>query len=137
MSMEIDFRSILAADPDITALVSTRIYPATYPQGATSPAMRYQKITGGPGTHMQGSDGLSVNLMQVDLRVADASTAAKDAMTLRDAIVDTLHTFRGVKGGTDFRVISLRDDRGIQFEKTDTGSFYTASLDFDVTSRAA
>ena len=57
--METDFRSIIADDPAVKALVSTRIYPATYSQGAANPAVRYQKVTGSIGLHMQGSDGLA------------------------------------------------------------------------------
>jgi hypothetical protein len=54
-----------------------------------------------------------------------------------DAIVTLLHGFQGVQGATDFKLIALRDDRGVQFAKTEAASYYTTSLDFDVYSRAA
>jgi hypothetical protein len=117
----------------LVGLVDTRIYPATYAQAKADPAIRYQKITGAIGLHMQGSDGLSTDLMQVDVRALTAASA----LAVRDAIVTLLHGFQGVQGATDFKLIALRDDRGVQFEKTEAASYYTASLDFDVYSRAA
>lgn len=131
MSMETDFRAILADSAGVANLVATRIYPATYAQGAASPCVRYAKITGSPGLHMQGSDGLAQELMQVDIRAATAASA----LAVRDAIFAALTTYHAVKGNTDFRLISLRDDRGVQFETTGAQSFYTASLDWDVWSR--
>lgn len=131
--MEADFRALLATDATLIGLVSTSIYPSTYAQAATSPAVRYFKVTGAPGLHMQGSDGLSSDLMQVDARADTASSA----LAVRDALVARLNTFRGIQGATDFQLISLRDDRGVQFDNTGPQSFYTASLDFDCWSRAA
>jgi hypothetical protein len=119
--METDFKNLLTGDPAILALVSTRIYPSTYAQASSDPAARYQKITGNMGLHMQGSDGLS----------------AAESLALKSAIVARLHGFEGLQGSTNFRLIALRDDRGIKFEKTDSKSYYTASLDFDVYSKQA
>jgi len=131
--METDFRALLAEDPTIAGLVSTRIYPANYTQSATNPALRYNKITGAPGLHMQGGDGLDVDVIQVDIRAVNAI----DALNLRDALVSLLHGYSGTKGDTQFQAISLRDDRGTRFETTGAQSFYTRSLDFDISSRAA
>lgn len=131
--MENDFRALLATDATIIGLVAARIYPAVYAQNATDPAIRYQKITGAPGLHMRGSDGLSADLMQVDVRAATAA----EVLSIRDAIVNRLHAFSGLQGPTDFLVIALRDDRGVKFEKTEPKAYYTASLDFDVHSRLA
>lgn len=133
MSMETDFRALLADDGPTAALVSTRIYPSTYAQGAASPAIRYTRITGAPGLHMNGGDGLVSALRQVDVRALTAASA----LSVRDAIVAKLHAFRGTKGTTDFRVIALQSDRGIQFDETGPDAFYTASLDLEVWSRAA
>ena len=143
MSLETDFKDVLAGDPTVITLVGTRIYPGTYPQGAASPAIRFTKAAGSIGIHMGGSDGLTESTMQVDLRVSvikadtQGANAARDAAALRDAILARLHAFRGVQGATDFRLIELASDRGADFEKTDTGSYYTATLDFSVYSRAA
>ena len=139
MSLEGDFRALMTGDPAILALVSTRIYAATYPQGSSSPAIRYMKVSGATGVHMGGSDGLSESSMQVDARVAvaDGVSAASVAESIRDAVVNRLHAFRGVEGSTDFRLIELSADRGISFDDTGPTKYYTASLEFTVFSRAA
>ncbi|MFA5897935.1 MAG: DUF3168 domain-containing protein [Hyphomicrobium sp.] len=131
--MEIDFRAILAGDVALIGLVSTRIYPSTYPQSATDPCIRYTKITGSDALHMQGADGLDFSLMQLDVRAASAASA----LAVRNALRALLNPFSGIQGATDFRLITLRDDRGIRFELTGAQEFYTISLDFDVISRAA
>jgi hypothetical protein len=131
--MENDFRAILAGSTTLTALVSTRIYPSTYVQNSGNPAIRYAKITGADALHMQGTDGLDVSTMQIDIR---AKTAA-EVLSIRDALRTLLNPYSGTQGSTQFSLISLRDDRGVKFETTGAESFYTASLDFDVTSRAS
>jgi hypothetical protein len=131
--METDFRALLAGDGTLAGLVSSRITPSTYAQGTSANAVRYQKVTGSTGLHMQGSDGLNSALMQVDVRAANAI----EALAIRDAIVSLLHGFRGEQGTTAFQLIQLRDDRGVSFEETGAEKFYTTSLDFDVWSRAA
>jgi len=130
--METDFRALLINDPAIAALVSTRIYPSTYAQGATSPAVRYMRIGGAPGMHLRGSDGLDQALMQVDARAGtDASANA-----VRDAIVAKLNSFSGVQGATKFQLIELQSDRGVQFDNTGPTNYYTASMDFAVKASA-
>jgi hypothetical protein len=128
--METDFRALLANHAALSALVGTGIYPSAYAQGATDPCIRYQKITGSTGLHLRGSDGLSSNLVQVDIR----ALTALSALAVRDVLVALLHPYRGVVGGTDFRRISLADggDRGVRHEKPNDVDYYTASLDFDV-----
>lgn len=124
--METDFRSILADDATLVGLVSTRIYPSTYPQDVTEPCVRYQKITGAIGLHMQGSDGFSEDLMQVDVRALTKASA--DAV--RAAIIAALHAYAGTEGTTRFQLIALSSDRGVRFESTGPKTYYTASLDF-------
>ena len=129
--MENDFRALMAGDPAIAALVVARIYPATYSQSTVNPCIRYRKITGSIGLHMQGTDGLGSALMQVDVR----ALTAVSALAVKEAVIAKLHGFKGVSGSTEFLVIALNDDRGVAFEKTDAEEFYTASLDFDLSWR--
>jgi hypothetical protein len=139
--MESDFRAILAGYAALIALVGTRIYPSAYAQGATDPCIRYQKITGGTGLHMQGSDGLDDAQVQVDIR----GLTVASVIAVRDVLIGThgtgglLHPYRGIVGDTDFRLIRLVDggDRGIRHEKPNDVDYYTASLDFRIWSRAA
>lgn len=138
MSMESDFLALLKSDATILGLVTTagktRIYPSTFAQATANPAIRYMKVTGSTGLHMQGSDGLSDAIVQVDVR---SSVGAVEAWTIRDALVAKLHGFSGVQGGTDFDRIGLSSDRGVQFDDTGAVKYYVASIDFNVTSRAA
>jgi len=135
--MEIDFASILTGHAALTNLVpATRITPSQFVQGTAGPCLRYTKIDGITGLHMRGSDGLTSSLMQIDVR-SIAAGGVMPLLAVRDVLVVLLHPFRGVVGGTDFRLIQLRSDRGIKFEKPGAEEFYTCSLDFDVWSKAA
>ena len=138
--MEADFKAILTGHAPLTALVpAARITPTQYTQATGNPCLRYTKIDGITGLHMQGSDGLSSTLMQIDIRgVTYASVLA-----VRNVLVGThghgglLHPYRGIEGATAFQLIQLRSDRGVQFEKPGSVEYYTTSLDFDVWSKAA
>ena len=48
--MRIDeaLRAYLMSDPALTAMIGTRIYPITYPQGGTLPALVYQQVSSVP-----------------------------------------------------------------------------------------
>ena len=131
--MENDFRAILAGSVALIARVGAQIYPVIYPQGVAGNAVRYSKVTGADALHMQGKDGLEVSVMQVDVRASKVA----EVLAIRDALRDLLDAYSGIQGGTDFQLISLRDDRGVQFDTTGAQEFYTTSLDFDVHSRAA
>lgn len=131
--MENDFRTALISDPTIAGMIADRAYPAAYPQKSTASAIRLRKVAGSTGITMRGSDGLSSAVVQVDLRTATAA----EAYALRDAIVAKLHAFAGVVDATDFRVISLSSDRGVDFDTSTPMPWFTASLDFNVWWRAA
>lgn len=134
--MEVDFRALLLAT--VTGLVGSNaagpaVYPATYAQSAPTPAVRYAKITGADDLHMQGTDGLNFDLVQVDAR----ATTAADVLAIRDAIKAALNPYVGTQGSTAFQLIRLRDDRGVNYETNGAQQFFTLSLDLDVIWRAA
>jgi hypothetical protein len=138
--MESDFFAILTSHAPLTALIpATRITPVQYTQATGNPCLRYTKIDGITGLHMQGSDGLSSTLMQIDVR----GLSFGSVLAVRNVLVGShgegglLHPYRGVKGATQFQLIQLRSDRGVQFEKPGSVEYYTTSLDFDVWSKAA
>jgi hypothetical protein len=138
--MEQDFYAILTGHALLTALIpATRITPVQYTQATGNPCLRYTKIDGATGLHMQGSDGLSSTLMQIDVRATDAAGVSgyKKVLQVRDVLMSLLHPFRGIVGATEFQLIQLRSDRGVQFEKPGSVEYYTTSLDFDVWSKAA
>ncbi len=47
MSVESDFRQSLIAIPEVSALVSERIYPVVAPQNSSLPFMTYRRVAGG------------------------------------------------------------------------------------------
>lgn len=142
--MEDDFRSILTGHAPLTALVpADQIHADYYPQGAPATGIRISKITRQIGAHMSGSDGLSSATMQVDIRTP-ASGGKVSLLAIVNVLIGAngtgglLHPFRGVKGTTRFQVVTLANDRGVDFDKSDgVNEYLTASLDFDVRSSAA
>lgn len=139
--MEADLYTLLATHGALTALVGTRIYPSAYEQHADDPCIRYQKITGGPGLYHGGSDGLSSDLVQIDIRARSfaSAKAVRDVLVGEHGTGGLLHPYRGTVGDTDFRLIYLVEggDRGVRHEKPNDVDYYTASLDFRIQSRAA
>lgn len=152
--MEADFKAILAGHAALLEVIGINlgtgvngpaagpsIYPSAYAQGCLDPCIRYQKIAGGPGLHMQGSDGLSNDLVQIDIRGRTAASviAVRDVLLGAHGTGGLLHPYVGIEGSTNFQLIRLAEggDRGIRHEKPNDVDYYTASLDFRVWSRAA
>lgn len=78
--------TILAAATDLTALVSTRIYPDKAPQHATAPYVVFQRVS---GTHLeshQGSSGLAMPRFQFDAWAPQRSAAENVGKQIRLAL---------------------------------------------------
>lgn len=125
--MESSFRALLTGDAALTALVGARIYWNAIPQNAADPCVVMYRVAGGPGIHMQGSDGLTNATVQIDVR----ATKVTDMWAVRDAIVVNLHGFKGDQGGIRFRGIFLSTERQSS-EKPGETLYHRTSLDFDV-----
>ncbi len=67
--------TFLAADSNITAQVSTRIYRDRLPQGATLPAIVYTLVTGTVEHHMENAADLSNDVYQIDIWASTRSSA--------------------------------------------------------------
>jgi len=85
--MEVAVRDHLLADPDVSELVSTRIYPGALPQAAIYPAIRYQRVDTVRVYSKAGYEGDSRPRLQIDCwaetyleakRLADAVRTAMD-----------------------------------------------------------
>lgn len=84
--MEIAVRAHLINDPDVKALVDTRIYPDALPQGVTYPAIRYQRIDT-PRTYTKGGyTGLSRPRLQIDCYATTYVAARNLATAVRAAM---------------------------------------------------
>ncbi len=95
MSIESGLYARLAGDAAVAALVATRIYPAVVPQGATLPAITYQRVAGTSELAHSGPSGLGRARFQVDCW-AEAYAAAID---LGEAVRACLHGYRGAFDG--------------------------------------
>lgn len=129
--MESALRALLIAHAPLSALISTRLYWGNYPQGVADPAVRMNVVSGAPGFHMQGTDGLTDSLVQIDIR----SWPPSSAFEVRDAIVARLHAKRQTQAGIKF-VTFLRSERQLTEEATD-GLYSMVQLDFDIWSGVA
>lgn len=67
--------TFLAADSNITAQVSTRIYRDRLPQGATMPAIVYTLVSGTVEHHMENAADLANDTYQIDVWASSRSSA--------------------------------------------------------------
>lgn len=132
--MEAEFRSILANDAAVAALVAARLYWGIIPQAATDPCIRLTKVNRIADAHHGGASGLDSTLVQVDIRTKhiDGSAAPfAQAVAIRDAVVTKLHAKRLTQDGIEFKSILLTSERH-RAEKPDTTLYHTIQLDFEM-----
>jgi hypothetical protein len=122
--MEAELRALLTGHAALTALVAQRIYWNAIPQGSARPLIVLFRISGGPGLHSRGSDGLTNATVQIDVQALTVTSM----WAIRDAVVTLLH---GYQGG-NFQGISLLTERQDSDELTGGGLVHRSSLDFDV-----
>lgn len=87
-SIETAIRTILTGDTDVTALVSTRIYPLAAPQSATKPFIVYEVDTVDPIDSLSGHSGLSFAEFSVSMWDDSYSTVKDVAAKVRIALLD-------------------------------------------------
>ncbi len=87
-SIETAIRTILTGDTDVTALVSTRIYPLAAPQSATKPFIVYEVDTVDPIDSLSGHSGLSFAEFSVSMWDDSYSTVKDVAAKARIAVLD-------------------------------------------------
>ena len=97
--IESDVRAYLLTDPDITALIGTRIYPERFPQDSEMPTITYQRIFGTEGIDHQGPSGLGRARLQFDCWASTYGGAAG----LCDEVRKALRVY------PDTRIINMMD----------------------------
>lgn len=95
-------RAVLAADTDVAALVSTRIYPDSLPQGCTLPAIRYTLITDRSDQHQTAGAALAEAVVQVDCYAAKRL----DANTLGNKSRLALARYQGTAASVQIRDVA-------------------------------
>lgn len=127
--MESALRALLAGYAPLTALVSTRIYWNAMPQAVTRPAVVLYKISGAEGLTHGGPDGLTGNIVQIDVQAITVTSM----WAIRDAIIARLHGY----SDANFGLIRHDGERQSAEELAGAGSLiHRASLDFAVWSAA-
>lgn len=126
--MEAQLRTLLIGYAPLTSLVggasSPRIVWNYLPQATTRPAIVLFRIAGAPGITMQGSDGLTGSIVQIDVQALSVISM----WAIRDALITLLHGYRGgVFGG-----IFMQGERQDSDELTGGGLVHRSSMDFSV-----
>lgn len=128
MQLEAAIYAHLMADGDVTALISTRLYPLTIPQDIALPAAAYQRVSGPRWEAHTAPVGYASARVQFTCQ-AESYSAAKG---LKEEIRKSLEGYRGTMGGTGgvkvhgVFVRSELDGYGM------TSSIYTVRLDMEL-----
>lgn len=81
-----DIVTILQNDANVSALVSTRIYPLRMPQGGSLPSVVYQRVSTDPVVSLDGDSNLDNVRVQFTCWATSYSGALDLAGKVRDAI---------------------------------------------------
>ncbi len=117
-------RALLIADPTVTGLVGTRIYPEVLPQNPTYPAITYDTITEDEDSH---------DIVRLDrIQYSCFATTSDGAKALRRAVKDCLKGYTGVYLG--FEIIRILPLPGGIVSRTSEGtlSLAMATRDFSI-----
>jgi hypothetical protein len=106
--MEDDLRKFLLADTGVAAKVGERVYPDVLPNGATLPAIVYQRVST-PRTPRHG-EASSFPRPRLQLRIW-AKTRKASSQTA-NAVRSALDGYKGRMGSTDVTRCVIVDERG-------------------------
>lgn len=130
--MEAALRALLIGYAPLANLVggpsAPRIVWNHLPQETVRPAIVLYKVTGAPGITMQGSDGLTGSIVQIDVQALTVTSM----WAIRDQLLALLH---GYSDGT-FRGIFSNGERQSAEDLVGT-LVHRSSIDFDVWAASA
>jgi hypothetical protein len=84
-------RTLLLADPTVSSIVGTRVFPLRVPQGEKGDSIVYNRVSEDTEYNLVGPSHLSVTRVQVDAW----STRVDGARLLANAVQDILSGYRG------------------------------------------
>lgn len=123
----------LLATTGVSALVGSRVYPGSVPQGATMPAVVVNVISGGPLYADDGEVGLDNTRVQIDCW----ATTYSSAKTVARAVRDSLSAFVGTVSGVTFPYILLDVTRDLREPGANQSEYrYRTNMDFIVWSES-
>lgn len=105
--MEEDIRTRLLATSGVTALVSSRVYCGSRPQGGVVPDVIINRISGAPIYTDDGESGLA----EARLEIECFGTTYASAKNAARAVIASLSAFFGTVGVTTFQYILLDSER--------------------------
>ena len=118
-------RGILAADSNVTALVSGRIYAVRAPQGATWPFITFQVIDNQPHETDNGSSAMDFVTYQVNC-FAETYEGLDD---LSGKVRTALDDYAGTINSVDVRQVIFQDENDLFDEDSEKAG---RALDFEL-----
>ena len=132
MTIESALFSYLSTKAEVTAEVSTRIYPQPAPQEADYPFITLMVITDNPEHHMGGAAGLTNVGMQIDIW----TETIPERVEISEVIRNVLDGFRGNMGTENLNIRSCFMQNRANFLESDTegkaSPVYRSSMDFSI-----
>lgn len=123
----------LTVDPDVSALVGTRVYPLVAPQDADLPLLVYQRISTPRVRSHSGPSGLAYPRFQITARATSVSQLRDLANKVRIA----LDGFKGVMGGGSGVNVGASFQENERDVYGETTKEYSVQMDFTIWHREA
>ena len=79
-------RTALVGNAGVSALVGSKVYALTIPQGVALPCITYQRVSGAPQNTLEGHSGAEAVLIQLDCWAVTFSAAKGLAKAVRSAM---------------------------------------------------
>jgi hypothetical protein len=101
-----DLNAYLAADPGISAIAGTNIFPQNIPQNGAMPAVVYRRMHGDSKLTLEGKGQMLEDLFEFESIALDFKTAS----LLARAVMAAIEGFRGAMGATNVLGIFVHSD---------------------------
>ncbi len=122
MSFETDLHTRLSQDGGISALVSTRLFPALAPQGTARPYCVYTVVS---KPHIYSHSGFS-GLSKIKVQVSCYGDSYQQAKNVANAVISALETWPGSQGSQSAFCTNQQD-----VYETETG-LYRIPIEFQI-----
>lgn len=128
MSIETGIVSLLTADPTVSGLVATRIYPVIIPEGSAFPCLLYHWIDKPRWNTLDNADDTPHGRLQISSWAQNFA----DVITLEAAVRAALAGFVGLAGGVTVQSIIVIDTRDTWEYMLGTTGLYRRDSDFEI-----
>jgi hypothetical protein len=125
MKVGLAIYNILQNDAGVTAIVGTRIFPETAPQGQATPYIVYSVLSNTPSDVKEDSRTIDV----ADIEIYSVETTYSNAVTLGGAIRDALDRKVGTFNTVQLQTTNYRNER---MEVNDTRLLWANVQDYEI-----